>query len=512
MQHEEYLPIWNEAEWVRYTKNDPTAPQLGKLFKEQNGLIYRQVDQENQLWVPRALRGEVIKAFHEPPAMGHKGFAKLSQTMKEHVYWSGMDRDIQTYLKTCDICQRYKGHKQHIPMMNMPIPINCFDEVSMDVVGPVPTSSTGTRYILVIQDRLSRWIVFAAMRDQSSPTVIRTFLTKWIHVYGVPKKIITDRGTNFVAELTTELHNFLGVRPGKTTAYRPQGNGANERSHRELHQYIAMYVTGAHTTTWDTMLSMASWVHNSSIHETLKTSPYEIVTGLKPRSAKAWIPEPGINIEKMTEQFQDYYGIDKKKVNDLREYARKMINKAQTDFLRRYNKNAKELQLQVGDEVLLRNHKQSTYVARKWSPKYNGPFIIEQVISPAIVKIRHPETNDIDLVHTSYVRKYNTREPDQVEETEDEDIEPDYVELHPVPSFPPAHADVQQAVPSQQTTPASTPTIQVNDDSVVTSQGSTPYDSAEDLNRTMLTPKSRSSDSSEWETPQRCSHPENRLD
>ena len=77
----------------------------------------------------------------------------------------------------------------------------------------------------------------------------------------------------------------------------PEGNGMNERSHKDLHEYIAMYLDPANRETWDTMLNVASWVHNSTKHESMGVSPFEIVTGLEPRSAQSWLPNPNEDIQ-----------------------------------------------------------------------------------------------------------------------------------------------------------------------------------------------------------------------
>jgi hypothetical protein len=249
------------------------------------------------------------------------------------------------------------------------------------------------------------------MPDQSAETTVRAFLTKWICTYGVPRKVITDRGSNFVSELFQELHKFLGIKPINMCAYRPQGNGMNERTHKELHEYLAMYLRPANRQTWDTMLNVASWIHNSTEHESLGMSPFEIMTGVKPRSAQSWIPTQGENIKEISEKFQHYYNVDRKYLEELREKAKIMIGKAQTDYLTRINKYSKEMKYKVGDKVLIRIQDRSTYVSRKWSAKYKGPYIVKAIIGPGVVKIQEEETGYNDLNDVVYLRPYNEKSP-----------------------------------------------------------------------------------------------------
>ena len=413
MQSTDFVPIWDLKYWKKMLDLEKEKPdcQQNQDYKEIGGLIYFIKDNKQILWVPRKLRFEVIQAFHDPPSMGHQGVDKTYNAMKELVTWKNMQKDVRSYIQSCDVCQKYKAFKHMTPSQRVPIPLAPFEEISMDIVGPVPNSRAGNRYVLVIQDRLSRWLVFTPIPDQSAETTIRAFLTKWICVYGVPKKVITDRGTNFVSELFAELHKFLGIRPSNTCAYRPQGNGQNERSHQTLHKYLAMYLEPSTRSTWDTMLSVASWVHNSTPHRSLNISPFEVITGLKPRQAQAWLPQQGETAQEMFQQYMDYYGVNKKKLAEIREMAREMIGKAQTDYLERLNRNSKELIYKVGDLVLIRVQDRSTYISRKWSAKYKGPYRVTAIIGPTVVKIKDPETNKEDLIHIVYLRPYREKSP-----------------------------------------------------------------------------------------------------
>jgi hypothetical protein len=376
------------------------------------------------LWIPPKLREYVLKLFHEPPSRGHGGIDRLLQSLSGEVFWENMERDAKKYVKTCDVCQKYKVYKHQTPVMSQTIPKNPFEEISIDVVGPVPNARSGNRYILVMQDRLSRWIHFSPMIDTSADTTARTFLTDWVCQYGIPRTILTDRGRNFTSSVFRDLARFLGTQNVFTCAYRPQGNGQNERSHRELHSFIAMYLTPSTRSTWDTMLKVAAWIHNSSVHSALKMSPFEVVTGCKPKSAFAWLPtytDSGMQAE----QFQKYYGVKKRQLLELREKAQHAIEKGQTSYLKRLNLTTKERNYQVGDLVLIRSHAASTYGERKWSPRYKGPYVVKEVLNPVVIKIRDEKTCFEDTVHISYVRPFEDRgksPPPDIDDLDDADF------------------------------------------------------------------------------------------
>jgi len=430
LQNQPLEPEFDLDSWKTILSSLENVP-TGDQWKKVNGLTYHLKDKKLRLWVPPQLRLNVLKAYHDPPAQGHCGRDKMQYAMEGNVFWNKMIQDIKEYVNTCETCQRAKHYQHKTPWQNTPIPGEVFEDVSLDVVGPVPTSLTGKSYILVVQDRLSRWIKFSPMRDTSAEVTARTFLNDWVCVYGVPKRIITDRGTNFTSRLFATMNEFLGIQHGKTTAYRPTSNGQNERSHRDLHKYLSMYLTHQTIKTWDTLLQHAGWVHNSSLHDALQMSPYEVVYGIKPNTVL-----PTMETDAITKK---YFGVDSKRLHELREHARTAIAKGQAGNLQRLNLHTKPTTFKPGDLVLIRDHRENTsdkerYEQRKWSYKYIGPKLVLEVVNPVVLKItdaNQPSRTKTDLVHTAYVRPFrirdsqlpSTKRPSNVVELEQRDEE-----------------------------------------------------------------------------------------
>jgi hypothetical protein len=401
---------------------------LGDKYRMQNGLLFHFDSKlrRETLWVPRKFREVIMKLFHDPPSSGHAGVARMVQNLKSEVYWNSMEVDVRDFVRSCELCQKFKKSRTKSPMRSTPIPLNVFEDISVDVVGPVPYPSKGYHYILVTQDRLSRWISFEPMINATAETTVRTILVNWICVYGVPQRILTDRGSNFVSKLFDEMATFLGTKLNNTVAYRPQANGQNERSHQELHGYLSMYLSGSLSKQWHTMLKLASWMHNSSVHEALGMSPYEVVTGIKPQNAKAWLPTESGTFPETLRKFKEFYGVSKDRFDDIRKRARLAIEKAQARSLKRNFDHNKPVRFKRGQQVLVKIH-----TAKKWAPKFKGPFVVREVISPSVLLIFNPDTNQEDIVHSDYCKSYYTRDGSpryvgtDIEETE---VNDDFVE------------------------------------------------------------------------------------
>jgi hypothetical protein len=400
----DYLPQLPDYVWEHHLKNVPKEQlPTGANVIQRDNLVYIKTDQGELLWVPPTLRTKLIQLHHEPPCSGHKGRRKTLKALSHTVYWSRMDRDVNQFIAKCSFCQRFKNYSSRsAPLKVTTIPANCFDEISLDVVGPLPISSNGNRYALCVQDRLSRWVLFTPMTNAGAETTCRIYLREWVTVYGPPKRLLTDRGSNFTSVYFDELAKFLGTKPTQTVAYRPQANGQNERTHRDFHQYISIYVEQGDRRHWDTLLKLASWSHNTAYHDVLRASPYEIVFGIKPNISKMWIPNKIDEIDES--QLIEHFGLKKDNLERLRDAAKQAISRSQENFLMRQNNKRPALKYLQGQLVLVKQHR-----ASKWAPKWDGPFEIKTVISENTFKIRRLHTNQEDTVHVDYIRPYYSR-------------------------------------------------------------------------------------------------------
>jgi hypothetical protein len=349
------------------------------------------------------MRSEMIKLYHEPPNAGHRGVNQTSARIKNDLVWSSIDNDVKQYIKYCDDCQKAKKYgPQAMPFRSAPVPRRCFDEISLDVVGPIPMSQSGMKYVLVTQDRLSRWVQFAPMTNTSANTTTRTFLRDWVCTYGPPSKLLTDRGTNFMSAWFQGLARFLGTEPTKCVAYRAQANGQNERSHRELSNFLKLYLDENHRDNWDTMLAMAAWVHNTTTHRALKMSPYEVVTGMKPKQARMWLPGEAEHLDE--DDLHAYFGIRKERLAEIRGAAIAAIQKGQDDFLELQGKKRIPHNFKVGQQVLIRDQQ-----AKRWTPSYYGPFEVIKVMDSTL-QLRDPGSGKLDTVHADHCKPYFDKE------------------------------------------------------------------------------------------------------
>ena len=116
-----------------------------------------------------------------------------------------------------------------------------------------------------------------ATSDQTTETVMEKLTNNWIPSYGVPKRIITDRGLAFNSKLMKDLAQRYSVKLAKTSAYHPQSNGKIERMHRNLGTYLRMYMEN--NAQWEKCLPGFVFAHNTGEKDRERYSPAFLVYG-----------------------------------------------------------------------------------------------------------------------------------------------------------------------------------------------------------------------------------------
>ena len=157
-------------------------------------------------------------------------------------YWPDMGKDIKAYVQSCDTCQKrkrpMKTESLHPLKVGQP-----FDRLGMDIVGPLPVTRNGNKYIVVATEYLTKWPEARALPDAKAASVVSFFYEDIICRHSCPRELLIDQGTHFVNALLDALCAQLGVKHRLSTAYHPQTNGLVERFNRTLCEILAKYAS-----------------------------------------------------------------------------------------------------------------------------------------------------------------------------------------------------------------------------------------------------------------------------
>jgi transposase InsO family protein len=129
-----------------------------------------------------------------------------------------------------------------------------------------------------MSDHFTKLVEAVPLANQRADTVAKAFVDEVVTRHGVPRKILTDQGRNFEAELMRQVFHLLGVEKLRTSPYHPQTDGHVERLNRTLKGILTAYVNKDHTD-WDVHLPLALFAYRNSVHSSSGVSPFRAVYG-----------------------------------------------------------------------------------------------------------------------------------------------------------------------------------------------------------------------------------------
>jgi len=155
--------------------------------------------------------------------------------------------------------------------------------------------------------------------------------------HGIPEKILTDQGTNFLSEIFKNTCKLLKIDKIQTTAYHPESNGALERSHRTLAEYLRHYIN-KDQTDWDEWVPYAMFAYNTTPHTATGYTPFELTYEHQAKLPTALTKPP-----KPTYNYDDYAQELKERLRVTTQLAKEHIKKEKAKAKQQYDKKAEKI-------------------------------------------------------------------------------------------------------------------------------------------------------------------------
>ena len=227
--------VWLKERLEKGNITESQAPVTGerlaldkqiKALKVANNTIWRIYTDKlgnvlDQYVVPKHQRAAVISALHDSAWDGHLGASRTIVKCSNRFYWPSMRTDVIVYCRSCLSCQKVKPPKQYNVAPLVPIKAEFpMDIVAFDLVGPLKETPRGNKYVLIQTCMFSKWV------HLSSLSIIKTIrvapaLLEFFLVFGLPRRILSDCGTNFQSKLMNELWDLLDIHKLRTSSYHP---------------------------------------------------------------------------------------------------------------------------------------------------------------------------------------------------------------------------------------------------------------------------------------------------
>ena len=254
-----------------------------------------------------------------------------------------MYRDCVDYCKSCVECAVVKGTgKVQRPPLH-PIP---FQILGVDIM-ELPVTQQGNRYVIFFQDFLTKWPLVYPAPDQKSIRIAKLLAEEIVPMFGVPKALLSDRGTNLLSHLMKEVYELLGITKLNTTPYHPACNGMVERLNRTLKATLRKHAA-KFGTQWDKFLPGVLWAYRNTPHNSTHEKSSFLLFGMELRSPTKAALLPAESVEPA--DFSDYREQLMMSLSSARELAASSICAAQRKYKRQYDKKSRPypLDLEIG--------------------------------------------------------------------------------------------------------------------------------------------------------------------
>src|SRR6187551_1969632 len=272
----------------------------------------------------------------------------------------------------------------------------------MDFITGLPRTRRGFDSIWVIVDRLTKVAHFLLVKTTySGARLAELYMERIVCLHGVPKRIVSDCGTQFTSHFWQKLHESMDTKLQFSSAYHPQTDGQTERTNQILEDMLRACAL-QYGVSWDKSLSYAEFSYNNSYQKSLQMAPFEALYGRKCRTPLFW-NQTGESQVFGPEILRDA----ERQVQVIRQNLKvaQSRQKSYADVRRR------DLSFAVGDFVYLKvspmRGVKRFNVKGKLAPRFIGPFKILERMGEVAYRLELPETlaGVHDVFHVSQLKK-----------------------------------------------------------------------------------------------------------
>ena len=423
---------WNEKpDWDTVCMKNREVKMLWsrwtQLKKEDEVWYYQWINQRSEEWkviITEKLREKVIEQHHNSKLGGHFGVMKTLEKLKSSpYYWPNIRSTVEEWVRNCDVCQRTKPEVKHErAAMGKMLATEPLERVAVDVLGPLPTTERGNRFIIVVGDYFTKWMEAYPRKDHKAETIATALLEGFIGRFGIPCTIHTDQGRDFESKLFKELCKLLDIEKTRTTPWHPQSDGMVERFNRTL-ETLLRQTTQPDQSDWDIQVPICCMAYRAAIHETTRKTPNAMMLGRElpmPSHILVATPEKGTHqnvatyVQKLEHSMQQSH-----------EAARENSKRGQRWQKKQYDKTAQAKQLLEGTWVWLYNPTKRAGRSPKLQVKWEEePYQIKRHLSDLVVEIEAIRSKRKRVVHRNQVKEVKKKPLEWVVEETKEIREP----------------------------------------------------------------------------------------
>ena len=261
--------------------------------------------------------------------------------------------DVRKFCATCPQCQLVarKFKSQRAPLNPVKPETEPFRKIAIDIVGELPRTTTGYKYILTIVDYATRYPEAIPLRNTSSKTIADALVQYFCRVR-IPEELVSDQGSNFISNLMAQLYDQLGITKIQTSVYHPEANGLVERFNGTLKRMLKKFVR-EQVKNWDKFLPYLLFAYREVPCESTGYSPFELLYGRSVRGPLAIIKETWLEKHPSMESLVSHVLEIRRRLAMMQKAVQEHMAKTQRTQKRLYDVRSSKRRLEVGDKALI---------------------------------------------------------------------------------------------------------------------------------------------------------------
>ena len=358
-----------------------------------------------QIVLPASLRQDFLMTIHTGMSGAHLARRKMAVSIQARAYWPTWSSDLDIFLRRCIPCARY--HRGAIPRnasLQPSLVGEVWERVSIDIIGPHPKSSRSNCFILTLVDHFSKWAEAIPLRNHTAPVVARALMVHVFSRFGVPHKLLSDRGSEFESELFSQLMEWMEIDKLQTTVFKPSTNAVVERFHRTLNSMLAKSISESQRD-WDERLPLVLAAYRATAHSSTGFTPNRLFLGREVRLPIDLIMGLPVEDGQTPQTTVEYVTNLQQQSMAAFELARKHLHANAERRKAIYDIRSKGVKFSVGDWVWYLYPHRYQGKSIKWQKCYTRPYLILRVIQPVNCVLQRSAKSKPFVVHFDKLKK-----------------------------------------------------------------------------------------------------------
>ena len=333
------------------------AVKLERGYKYDDGILVQGEedclgDMTCRVVVPKGRRQALLDMAHSGLVSGHFGVKKTYAKLSSHFIWPRMWVEVKAHVRSCGGCQRAsRNTNARAPLQPLPCVGEPFHLVAFDLVGPIPKSVSGFRYILTMMDMFSKYPEAIPLKKVDNEAVLEGMLEIFSR-HGIPGTILTDQGSVFMSRLTKAVCQTLGIEQIRTSPYHPHSDGALERWHACLKGMLKR--SEADLKYWDRHLRYLLFAYRDTHHCVTGFSPFSLLFGREVKGPLGLVHSSWLDGECEAAGAGEWLIALKQQMAEMSKVVSEREKLEKCKMKQVFDRTAKSKSFEVGDLVLVR--------------------------------------------------------------------------------------------------------------------------------------------------------------